>query len=258
MLLSASILFSSCGEPSKTTLTPDDPETPEQPSNPEQPGGGDDKPDTPDTPKPGTNSRCLVLYASRTSNTERVAQLIQKTLDCDILEVEPQTPYDSDYNSMLSRAQSELADIQHGNYPAIRTNVENFGKYDFIFVGYPIWYAHMATSMQTFLHMHASKLAGKSLVLFATSGSSGISTSVNDARSLCPFSTILDNTLLLTSSTLSQMDSRVSEWIGSIEGLKNNNETSMNIKITVGEKTSPPQWRTMPPHRISCHVCLWK
>ncbi len=236
MLLSASILFSSCGEPSKTTLTPDDPETPEQPSNPEQPGGDKEDPDKPDTPKPGTNGNCLVLYASRTNNTERVAQLIQKTLDCDIREVEPQTPYDSDYNSMLSRAQSELAGIEQGNYPPVMTSVENFDKYDFIFVGYPIWYAHMATPMQTFLHTHASKLSGKSIVLFATSGSSGISTSVSDARGLCPSSTILDNTLLLTSSSLSQMDSRVSEWIGSIEGLKNNNETSMNIKITVSGK----------------------
>ena len=240
MLLSASLLFSSCGEPSKTTLTPDDPETPEQPSNPEQPGGDKedpDKPDTPDTPKPGTDGNCLVLYASRTSNTERVAQLIQNTLDCDILEVEPQTPYDSDYNLMLSRAQSELADIRQGNYPPVKTSVESFDKYDFVFIGYPIWYAHMATPMQTFLHTHASKLAGKRIALFATSGSSGISTSVSDARSLCPSSTILDNTLLLTSSTLSRMDSRVSEWLGSIEELKKNNETSMNIKITVGGKT---------------------
>lgn len=242
MLLSASLLFTACGEPSKTPLTPDSPETPEQPENPDQPGGGKDDndkpgtPDTPDTPKPGSNSRCLVLYASRTNNTESVAQLIQKTLACDILEVEPQTPYDSDYNSMLSRAQSELAGIEQGNYPPIKTSVESFDKYDFIFIGYPIWYAHMATPMQTFLHIHASKLSGKRIALFATSGSSGIATSVSDARVLCPPSTIVNQTLLLTSSTLSQMDSRVPEWLESIEGFKNNNETSMNIKITVGGK----------------------
>lgn len=240
MILSAALLFTACGEPSKTPLTPDEPETPEQPENPDQPGGDKedpDKPDTPDTPNPGTTSSCLVLYASRTSNTERVAQLIQKTLDCDILEVEPQTPYDSDYNSMLSRAQSELAGIGQGNYPPIKTSVENFDKYDFIFIGYPIWYAHIATPMQTFLHEHATKLAGKKIALFATSGSSGISTSVNDARSLCPSSTIVSQTLLLTSSNLSQMDSKVPEWLNSIEELKKNNETSMNIKITAGGKT---------------------
>ena len=46
----------------------DEPFTPEQPETPEQPGGDDNEPDT---PTPGGNGRYLVLYASRTNNTER-------------------------------------------------------------------------------------------------------------------------------------------------------------------------------------------
>lgn len=65
---------------------------------------------------PGEDGRCLVLYCSRTGNTERMAQTMQSTLDCDMIEVVPETPYDDDYNSMLERAQAELADIgQYGN-----------------------------------------------------------------------------------------------------------------------------------------------
>lgn len=86
---------------------------------------------------------------------------------------------------MLDRAQSELAAIRLGNYPAIRTSVESFELYDVIFVGYPIWYGSMATPMQTFRHEHATKLAGKRIALFATSGSSGISSSVSEAQALC-------------------------------------------------------------------------
>lgn len=67
----------------------------------------------------------------------------------------------------------------------IRTSVESFVLYDVIFVGYPIWYGNMATPMQTFLHEQATKLAGKRIVLFATSGSSGISSSVSEAQALC-------------------------------------------------------------------------
>lgn len=157
----------------------DDPFTPETPEQPENPGEGDDEPDT---PPPGGNGRYLVVYYSRTSNTERVAQQIQTTLDCDILEVEPQTAYENDYDAMLSRAQSKLEAIRQGNYPAIRTSVESFDQYDMIFVGYPIWYGSMATPMQTFLHNHAEKLSGKRITLFATSGSSGILSSVSEAR----------------------------------------------------------------------------
>ena len=190
------------------------PYTPEQPGTSEQPDEeGNDKPDT---PAPGGKGRYLVLYNSRTSNTERVAKRIQAVLNCDILEVEPQMPYENDYNSMLKRAQEELAAIRQGNYPAVKTSVENFDDYDIVFIGYPIWYSSIATPMQTFLHEHASKLASKQVALFATSGSSGISTSVSEVRKLCPYATIINQTLLLTSSDLSQMDTHITEWLNKI------------------------------------------
>lgn len=230
MLLLSMMTMAACGGSDDDPFTP---ETPEQPENPEE---GDDDPDT---PTPGGNGRYLVLYCSRTSNTEGMAQQIQTTLDCDILEVEPQTAYESDYNAMLDRAQSELAAIRQGNYPAIRTSVENFDQYDVIFVGYPIWYGSMATPMQTFLHEHATKLAGKRIALFATSGSSGISSSVSEARALCTSATFTE-TLLLTSSSLSQMASRVSAWLESLGVSReenNNPSTSMKVNITIGSRT---------------------
>ena len=234
-LLFAALSMTACGSGS------DEPFTPEQPEQPENPGAGDDSNDNPDTPAPGGNSRYLVLYASRTNNTERVAQLIQTTLDCDILEVEPETAYDNDYNSMLERSREELAAIRQGNYPPIKTSIESFDDYDIVFVGYPIWYGSMATPMQTFLHTHASKLAGKRIALFATSGSSGISASVSEARSLCPDATIIDRTLLLTSSILSQMATRVPSWLEEIgvsrEEPEMPGEASLKVNISVGDRT---------------------
>lgn len=234
-LLFALFSMAACGDGG------DDPFTPEQPAQPENPGGGDDNDDNPDTPTPGGNGRYLVLYASRTNNTARVAQQIQTALDCDMLEVEPETPYDNDYDAMLERAGEELAAIRQGNYPAIKTKVESFADYDMIFVGYPIWYGSMATPMQTFLHEHAAKLTGKRIALFATSGSSGISASLIEARSLCPDATILDRTLSLTSSTLSQMENRVTAWLDAIgagqEGPQTPDVSSLNVNITVGDRT---------------------
>lgn len=237
-LMVATLAMASCGGPDEEPFVPEQPESPQQPG-----GGGDDSDDNPDTPILGGNGRYLVLYASRSGNTERVAQLIQSTLDCDILEVEPETPYDDDYNSMLERSQEELAAIRQGNYPPVKTSVEDFDDYDIVFVGYPIWYSSMATPMQTFLHEHAEKLTGKRIALFATSGSSDISTSVSEARSLCPDATVIDRTLLLTSSTLSQMTTRVPAWLEEIGAREELNETntpdvtSLKVNITVGNRT---------------------
>ena len=225
-LMLLAIALTACGSSNDEGQAPNTPETPEQPGDdPSQPGTGDE--------------HYLVLYSSRTNTTERVANAIQKALDCDILEVEPQTPYDDDYNSMLNRAQSELAGIRNGNYPAVKTTIDNFDKYDVIFVGYPIWYGSMATPMQSFLHRYADKLRSKRIALFATSGSSSISSSVNEAKSLCGGATVLDQTLLLTSSSISQMDSRVNSWLNGLGAkLENHNENSSGTTSGSNENTS--------------------
>lgn len=235
LLLFAVFSMAACGGADERPLTP------EQPEMSERPDGDDGNDDGSDTPAPDGNSRYLVLYCSRTGHTEGVAQMIGTMLDGDMLAVEPQVPYDNDYSSMLSRAQEELAAIRQGNYPAIRTSVEDFDGYDLIFIGYPIWYGSMATPMQTFLHEHAGKLAGKRIALFATSGSSGISTSAGEARSLCPDATVIEQTLLLTSSTLPQMESRISAWLDAIGAVRDNPDrpaaTSLKVNISTGNRT---------------------
>lgn len=225
ILILIAVSFSACSKSDDVEL----------PTENEQTGSDENNNDDPSTNESG---RYLVLYASRSGNTKSVAQLIQSTLDCDILEIEPTTPYESDYNAMLTRAQAEQQQIEQGCYPSIKNSVDSFDGYDIVFVGYPIWFGHMATYMQSFLHQHAEKLKGKSIALFATSGSSGISTSVGEAQRLTADARFTQ-TLLLTSSTISQMHSRVTEWlsnIGAEKGESSNN--SMKIKLTVGDRST--------------------
>lgn len=196
---------------------------------------------------PGTDGQeqsesgsCIVLYCSRTGNTERMAQTISTTLGCDMIEVVPETPYEDDYNAMLDRAGAELAAIEQGDYPAVATSVENFDTYDIVFVGYPIWYGHMATPMQAFLHEHADLLAGKRIALFASSGSSGIGTSERDAASLVP-DAVFTESLLLTASSLNSMDSLVPVWLDEMQISDNQTNADMEnnkIRLTVeGSRT---------------------
>lgn len=213
----------------------------EDPFIPKQTESKNENNDKSDTPTSGGDKRYLILYCSRTNNTEQVAQTIRTILNCDILEVEPQIPYDNDYNSMLGRVQKELEEIRQGNYPEVRTSVDNFDNYDIIFIGYPIWYSSMATPMQSFLHKHASKLSGKQMALFATSGSSGIATSVSEAQSICSESIFIEQSLLLTSSTLPQMESRITEWLDRIGADREESDapenSSLNINIKIGDRT---------------------
>ena len=72
-LLLAVLSMAACGGSDNEPFTPGQPETPEQP------GGGDDTDDS-DTLAPEGSGRYLVLYSSRTSNTERMARQIRTRL----------------------------------------------------------------------------------------------------------------------------------------------------------------------------------
>ena len=109
-----------------------------------------------------------------------------------------------------------------------------------MFIGYPIWYGHIATPMQTFLHNHADLLAGKRIALFASSGSSGIGTSERDAATLVP-DAVFEESLLLTSCTLGNMATRIPQWLESLGASREEPDTpdatSLNVNIIVGGQT---------------------
>lgn len=233
VLLLLHALLSACAPADSRPVLPGGSEGQEEPGN----GGGD-----PDVPQPGEEPRTLILYCSRSGNTQRVAREIADQTGGEVLEVVPAEPYEEGYDAMLARAQQELAEIDRGNYPPVSTVVERFDDYDLLIVGYPIWYGSMATPMQSFLHEHAAKLSGKRVALFATSGSSGMAASVAEARALCPDSEVLEPTLLLTSADFPLMENSVREWLGSLDLTQNDHNDnddmqSNTIRLTVNGRS---------------------
>lgn len=227
--------------------TPADQETSLQ-GNPQQPPASEENDNedshVSDTLITGSDGRYLIVYCSRSGNTRKVAYQIQSELNCDLLEIQPEEPYEDDYNAMLDRAEKELAEIKNGYFPPVTTIIPDLSEYQTIFVGYPIWYGSMATTMQSFLHEHASELSHKRIALFATSGSSSMTTSILEAQSLCPKADFVNSTLLLTSSTLQQMESHVHTWITEINNTENENNNnqedqmkSNKIRLTVGQNS---------------------
>ena len=141
-----------------------------------------------------------------------MARSIRSTSDSDLIVVEPKPLYEADYNAMPERAQAKLDAIAQGDFPPITISAEALEDCDMHFAGSPIWFRHMASPMQTFLHDHAALLAGKRIALFASSGSSGIGTSERDAAALVPDATF-EESLLLTSGSLGSMTTRIPAWL---------------------------------------------
>jgi flavodoxin len=118
-------------------------------------------------------SKKLVAYFSASGVTRKVAEALAEATGADLYEIKPQVTYtnaDLDWRDKKSRSSIEMGDTS--SRPAIADRNANIGAYAVVFVGFPIWWYVAPTIINTFLESH--DFAGKIIVPFATSGSSGI------------------------------------------------------------------------------------
>lgn len=118
-------------------------------------------------------SKNLVAYFSASGVTAKIAEKIAKAAAADMFEIIPKQLYtdaDLNWHDRKSRSSIEMAD--QSSRPAILNAVENMAQYDTVLIGFPIWWYVAPTIINTFLE--ADDFAGKKIVLFATSGTSGM------------------------------------------------------------------------------------
>ena len=115
----------------------------------------------------------LVAYFSTSGVTAGVAKKLADALGADLFEIKPEVPYtaaDLDWTDNKSRSTIEMKDPS--SRPAIASKVADMSVYDEVFVGFPIWWYIAPTISNTFLESY--DLTGKTVIPFATSGSSGM------------------------------------------------------------------------------------
>ncbi len=140
-------------------------------------------------------SKPLVAYFSASGVTEKTAETLAKTINADLFEIEPETPYtasDLDWTDKNSRSTVEMNDFS--SRPAIKSKLDDMGDYDVVFVGFPIWWYVAPTIINTFLESYDFK--GKTVVPFATSGGSGMGKTAEVLRKLNTGAKILDGKVL--------------------------------------------------------------
>lgn len=89
------------------------------------------------------SQKVLVVYFSVTGNTKSVAKQIKKATGGTLFRIKPKKAYtstDIDYGNDNCRASREQSDSS--SRPAIKNKVKGMGKYDIVFLAYPIWLAY--------------------------------------------------------------------------------------------------------------------
>lgn len=119
-------------------------------------------------------NKTLVAYFSATGTTAAVAKNLAAAAEgADLFEIAPVTPYtseDLDWRNKNSRSSKEMTDQK--SRPEIKDKIENISQYSTIFIGFPIWWGTAPRIINTFLESY--DFSGKTVILFATSGSSTI------------------------------------------------------------------------------------
>lgn len=145
-----------------------------------------------------SNCNVLVAYFSRRGenwqvgyvekgNTEIVADMIAEETNADIFTIQPVAPYPDVYSEMLEVSRRETSENAR---PAIKDIVEDFDKYDVVFIGYPIWNGTCPMIIRTFAESY--DFSDKTVIPFCTHAGSGFGSSVSVIRGRLQNATVLN------------------------------------------------------------------
>ena len=129
-------------------------------------------------------SKTLVAFFSASGSTRKLAGTLAEVLGADTYEIKPATPYtgkDLNWNNSQSRSSVEMADKT--SRPELADKNAKISDADTIFLGFTIWWYVAPHIVNSFLESY--DFAGKTIVLFATSGGSGFGDTLNQLKPSC-------------------------------------------------------------------------
>lgn len=137
----------------------------------------------------------LVAYFSASGTTAKAAKALAKAAGAELYEIKPAVPYTrADLNWMDKGSRSSVEMNDKNSRPALADTDAPIAGHDVIFLGFPIWWYTAPTIINTFLESY--DFSGKTIVLFATSGGSGLGKSAAGLRASAPGARIVDGRLL--------------------------------------------------------------
>lgn len=156
--------------------------------------------------------KSLVAYFSATGTTAACARNLAEAAGADLYEIKPQVPYSADdLNWQNERSRTSLEMHDRSSRPPIVDKNANIAAYDTIFLGFPMWWYVAPTIIHTFLESY--DFSGKTIVIFATSGGSGLGATAKHLQSSVSADTKIISGRVLNGSPDA---SALREWVQSL------------------------------------------
>ena len=140
-------------------------------------------------------SKKLVAYFSASGVTKKAAEMLAAAGSCDLHGIAPKVAYTrEDLNWMDKKSRSTIEMSDKTIRPELADTDLDMSQYDEIILGFPIWWYVAPTIINTFLEKY--DLAGKKIILFATSGGSGFGNTVKELQPSAPEAEFVEGKLL--------------------------------------------------------------
>ncbi len=157
-------------------------------------------------------------YGGRTrlavGNTEVMANMISRHIQCDVHRIEPVDPYPDDYEETVARNVRE----QSANArPAINQPLTSIALYDIVVLGSPIWNVRAPMIMTTFVERF--DFTGKTVIPFVTYAVSGLGTVVRDYTAACR-GAVIGEGLAVKGEEVQEANPTVESWLRRINLLR--------------------------------------
>jgi len=129
---------------------------------------------------PQVFAKDLIVYLSRSHNTEAVAKMIAAETGGDLVAIELEKPYPDNYRATVEQVAREN---ESGYLPPLKTHIDHLAQYERIFVGFPTWGMQLPPPIKSFLAAH--DLSSKKIMPFNTHAGYGLGNSLADMQRYC-------------------------------------------------------------------------
>ncbi|WP_435225736.1 flavodoxin [Streptomyces sp. Tue6028] len=144
-------------------------------------------------------------------NTQYVAQIIGERIGAEVFRIETAEDLPLEHGSLEDLA---LRQQEANARPKLKALVPDLGRYDNIFIGYPIWWYDIPKPVYTFLEEH--DLSGKNVILFTTHGGSRLSGTDETITQKLSDSTVVRNAFTISRDDMDNAEAEVGDWLKSL------------------------------------------
>lgn len=155
----------------------------------------------------------LLLGQHLVGNVQYIAQAITQLTDGDLFRIKAKKLYPASYRMtcMIARGQQQAQER-----PELDEIIDNFDKYDTIYLGYPIWWMDLPMPVYTFLETY--DFSGKTIIPFISHGGYGAAQTVKSIEESAKGATV-EKTALVLSAGKETLDAprMVARWLKELE-----------------------------------------